>query len=82
MLLTNIYSDTAVSFRPGARFGPRSIRHMSQQQTLLRGFNAMQGINPYANWAKVIDCGDIRKSFSSTIHRDQPTKGTDNADVQ
>lgn len=34
---------------------------MSQRQTTLRGFNTAQGINPYKNWAKVIDCGDIRK---------------------
>ncbi|ORY78576.1 arginase family-domain-containing protein [Protomyces lactucae-debilis] len=51
--------DTAVTFRPGARFGPRAIRHMSQRQTTLRGFNAATGINPYKNWAKIIDCGDI-----------------------
>ncbi|KAJ8607100.1 hypothetical protein MRB53_040536 [Persea americana] len=51
--------DTAVSFRPGARFGPRSIRHMSQRQTGIRGFNPAMGLNPYHNWAKVVDCGDI-----------------------
>jgi agmatinase len=32
---------------------------MSQRQTSLRGFNAATGINPYKNWAKIIDCGDI-----------------------
>jgi len=38
--------DTAVSYRPGARFGPRAIRHASQRQLHFRGFNAQQGINP------------------------------------
>lgn len=51
--------DTAVSYRPGARFGPRAIRAASQRQTSFRSFNAQQGINPYLSWAKVLDCGDI-----------------------
>lgn len=51
--------DTAVSFRPGARFGPEGIRRASQRQTSMRGFNFRAGINPYQNWAKVMDCGDI-----------------------
>ncbi|KAI1330481.1 agmatinase [Xylariaceae sp. FL0255] len=51
--------DTAVSYRPGARFGPRAIRAASARQTAFRGFNPRAGINPYQNWAKIIDCGDI-----------------------
>ncbi|KAJ9134489.1 Guanidinobutyrase [Pleurostoma richardsiae] len=51
--------DTAVSYRPGARFGPRAIRHASSRQTSFRGFNPRANINPYQNWAKIIDCGDI-----------------------
>ncbi|EPE08828.1 arginase agmatinase formimionoglutamate hydrolase [Ophiostoma piceae UAMH 11346] len=51
--------DTAVSYRPGARFGPRAIRQASSRQTALRGFNPRAGINPYRNWARVLDCGDI-----------------------
>ncbi|KAI8634761.1 agmatinase [Xylariaceae sp. FL1651] len=51
--------DTAVSYRPGARFGPRAIRAASARQTSFRGFNPRAGINPYQNWAKVLDCGDI-----------------------
>lgn len=51
--------DTAVSYRPGARFGPRSIRAASMRQSSLRGFNVRAGINPYQNWAKIIDCADI-----------------------
>lgn len=51
--------DTAVSYRPGARFGPRAIRHASSRQTSFRGFNPRASINPYQNWAKIVDCGDI-----------------------
>ncbi|WPG99656.1 Hypothetical protein R9X50_00247500 [Acrodontium crateriforme] len=51
--------DTAVSYRPGARFGPRAIRAASARQTSFRGFNPRAGINPYLEWAKIIDCGDI-----------------------
>lgn len=51
--------DTAVSYRSGARFGPRAIRAASARQTAFRGFNARAGINPYTSWAKVLDCGDI-----------------------
>ncbi|BDD60423.1 hypothetical protein MPDQ_003730 [Monascus purpureus] len=51
--------DTAVGYRPGARFGPRAIRTASQRQVPSRGFNHAQGINPYQNWATFVDCGDI-----------------------
>ncbi|KAK1691324.1 arginase family-domain-containing protein [Colletotrichum godetiae] len=51
--------DTAVSYRPGARFGPRAIRQASSRQTSFRGFNPRASINPYANWATILDCGDI-----------------------
>lgn len=51
--------DTAVSYRPGARFGPRAIRAASMRQFHLRGFNARAGLNPYKSWAEVLDCSDI-----------------------
>jgi agmatinase len=51
--------DTSVAYRPGARFGPRAIRSASQRQVPSRGFNPVQGINPYQNWATFLDCGDI-----------------------
>ncbi|KAK3623221.1 hypothetical protein LTR56_021701 [Elasticomyces elasticus] len=51
--------DTAVSYRPGARFGPRAIRAASARQTSFRGYNPRAGLNPYQDWAKIIDCGDI-----------------------
>lgn len=67
--------DTAVSYRPGARFGPRAIRHASSRQTSFRGFNPRAGINPYQNWARIVDCGDIPITpFDSDIAREQMTQ--------
>ncbi|SMY20722.1 unnamed protein product [Zymoseptoria tritici ST99CH_1A5] len=51
--------DTAVSYRPGARFGPRAIRAASARQTAMRGYNPRANLNPYTSWATVLDCGDI-----------------------
>lgn len=51
--------DTTVMYRPGARFGPRSIRSASLRQSPGRGFNPKSGVSPYQSWAKIIDCGDI-----------------------
>lgn len=71
--------DTAVSYRPGARFGPRAIRSASQRQNSLRGFNFRAGINPYDSWAKVIDCGDIPISpMDNGLALEQMTKGYEN----
>ncbi|KAI1451022.1 Arginase/deacetylase [Annulohypoxylon stygium] len=51
--------DTALTFTPCARFGPRAIRAASARQTSFRGYNPRAGINPYQNWARILDCGDI-----------------------
>ena len=51
--------DTAVSYKAGARFGPRAIRIASARHLPSRGFNTHAGLNPYMDWAKIIDCGDI-----------------------
>ncbi|KAG6094772.1 hypothetical protein E4U30_003046 [Claviceps sp. LM220 group G6] len=67
--------DTAVSYRPGARFGPRAIRQASARQTSFRGFNARAGINPYQSWARVIDCGDVPVTpFNNDIAQEQMTQ--------
>ncbi|KZZ99265.1 Ureohydrolase [Moelleriella libera RCEF 2490] len=59
----------------GARFGPRAIRQASSRQTSTRGFNARAKINPYRNWAKIIDCGDIPITpFDNVIAREQMTQ--------
>ncbi|KAI9802619.1 MAG: hypothetical protein M1833_001693 [Piccolia ochrophora] len=51
--------DTATSYRPGARFGPRAIRAASARQSSFRGFNPRAGFNPYTSWATILDCGDM-----------------------
>ncbi|KAF4219087.1 hypothetical protein CNMCM5878_003942 [Aspergillus fumigatiaffinis] len=67
--------DTSVGYRPGARFGPRAIRHVSGRQSPLRGFNPRAGINPYQSWAKIIDCGDIPLTpFDNGIALEQMTQ--------
>ncbi|KAG6027700.1 Guanidinobutyrase [Claviceps citrina] len=69
--------DTAVSYGPGARFGPRAIRQASARQTSFRGFNPRANINPYRNWARVIDCGDIPVTpFDNDIAREQMTQAS------
>ncbi|KAJ6183589.1 arginase family-domain-containing protein [Penicillium mononematosum] len=67
--------DTSVGYRPGARFGPRAIRHVSGRQSSFRGFNPRAGINPYQSWAKIIDCGDIPVTpFDNVIAQEQMTQ--------
>lgn len=67
--------DTAVSYRPGARFGPRAIRQASGRQTSFRGFNQRAGINPYQDWATIVDCGDIPATpFDNAVALTQMTE--------
>ncbi|HCB06201.1 MAG TPA: agmatinase [Nocardioides sp.] len=47
--------DSGVSYRPGARFGPSHVRASSK---LLRPFNPVQNIEPFAA-QQVVDAGDI-----------------------
>lgn len=51
--------DTAVSYRPGARFGPYAIRSGSRRQRETRGYTLAWGVNPYDQGVKIIDCGDV-----------------------
>lgn len=47
--------DAGVTYRPGARFGPSSIRQASR---LLRPFNPAQEVSPFSA-AQIVDAGDI-----------------------
>ena len=47
--------DSGVSFRPGARFGPASVREASR---LLRPYNPALQVSPFAEH-QVVDAGDI-----------------------
>lgn len=51
--------DTGTSYRPGARFGPTGIRQGSRRLNLYGGYNVPLDANPFNDWARVLDCGDI-----------------------
>ncbi|GJN75937.1 hypothetical protein PLICBS_010047 [Purpureocillium lilacinum] len=53
-------SDIAVTGRPGARFGPSSIRSASESKSY--GYSIFTGRDPLRDWARVVDCGDPRLS--------------------
>ncbi|PTB37748.1 hypothetical protein M441DRAFT_92210 [Trichoderma asperellum CBS 433.97] len=48
--------DTAVTARPGARFGPNAIRSASQRKAY--GYSIYTGRDPVHDWARVVDCFD------------------------
>jgi agmatinase len=56
--------DTAVSYRPGARFGPYAIRSGSRRQRAVRGYTLSWGMNPYTQGQTILDCGDVRVLIS------------------
>ncbi|KAI0053433.1 Arginase/deacetylase [Auriscalpium vulgare] len=51
--------DTAVTYRPGTRFGPTGIRVGSRRQHGARAYTLSWGMNPYEQGTKIIDCGDV-----------------------
>lgn len=66
--------DTAVSYRPGARFGPYAIRSGSRRQRDIRGYTLAWGINPFDSGIKIIDCGDVCVNFGA-FRRDAKCTG-------
>lgn len=64
--------DTAVTYRPGARFGPFAIRSGSRRQRAERGYSLAWDNNPYNHGSKVVDCGDVPVSpFDNALAIDQ-----------
>ncbi|OBZ68611.1 putative agmatinase 1 [Grifola frondosa] len=64
--------DTAVTYRPGARFGPYAIRSGSRRQRDVRGYTLAWRNNPYAQGSKIIDCGDVPVNpFDNALAVDQ-----------
>jgi len=64
--------DTAVTYRPGARFGPYAIRSGSRRQRETRGYTMSWGVNPYDQGSKVVDCGDVPVNpFDNALAVDQ-----------
>ncbi|KAH9965129.1 arginase family-domain-containing protein [Lactifluus volemus] len=64
--------DTAVTYRPGARFGPTGIRIGSRRIHNQRGWSLSWGLNPYQQGLDIIDCGDVPLSpFDNALALDQ-----------
>ena len=59
--------DTAVSFRPGARFGPYGLRSGSRRQRPDRGYSSVLGVNPYMDGfgiVRLISCPYTRQNLA------------------
>jgi len=68
--------DTGTSYRPGARFGPEGIRQGSKRLVLYGGYNVPLDVNPFRNWAKIIDCGDVGvTSYDNALAIEQMEEG-------
>ncbi|EJF66810.1 Arginase/deacetylase [Dichomitus squalens LYAD-421 SS1] len=64
--------DTAVTYRPGARFGPYAIRSGSRRQRESRGYTLSWKSNPYELGSRIIDCGDVPVNpFDNALAIDQ-----------
>ncbi|KAI0756872.1 Arginase/deacetylase [Daedaleopsis nitida] len=64
--------DTAVTYRPGARFGPYAIRSGSRRQREARGYTLAWKINPYELGSRIMDCGDVPVNpFDNALAVDQ-----------
>src|ERR687895_1907833 len=53
--LLGIPYDGGVSYRPGARFGPRAVR---EQSSLIRSWHPVLKVHPFQR-LRVADCGDV-----------------------
>ncbi|CAO1617944.1 unnamed protein product [Sympodiomycopsis kandeliae] len=68
--------DSAVTFRPGARFAPSGIRHNSKRMAEFTGYNVPLDVNVYHSGQKILDCGDIPvTSFDTLLALQQMQKG-------
>ena len=55
--------DTAVTARPGARFGPNGIRQGSRRISSQFSYSVYTGQNVFKKGFKVVDCGDAPLTF-------------------
>ncbi|KAG8716242.1 hypothetical protein FRC11_006636 [Ceratobasidium sp. 423] len=51
--------DSAVTYRPGARFGPYGIRSGSRRISPYVGYTTAWGYSPYEQNTTIVDCGDV-----------------------
>ncbi|KAF2673057.1 arginase family protein [Microthyrium microscopicum] len=59
--------DLGVTYRPGARFGPAGTRMGSRRLSPSMAYSMdhivnKSSINPFKDWATVVDCGDIKNT--------------------
>jgi len=55
--------DLGVTYRPGARFGPNGARQGARRLSPAVGYDMDHpGVNPFRDWAKVTDCGDLENT--------------------
>lgn len=54
--------DLGVTYRPGARFGPAGARMGARRLSPSMGYSMDHGVNPFRDWATVVDCGDINNT--------------------
>ena len=64
--LLGIPFDAAVSFRPGARFGPYGLRSGSRRQRPDRGYSSVLGVNPYTDGLGIVSAWKEKTDDSST----------------
>ncbi|PHH59895.1 hypothetical protein CDD82_2385 [Ophiocordyceps australis] len=53
--------DLSVTVRPGARYGPETIRSVSNGISF--GYSVFNDRDPLRDWAKIVDCGDAPMSW-------------------
>ncbi len=63
MAIVGVPFDTAVSFRPGGRFGPNAVRAAS---VLIRGYNPHMSVNPF-EVLSCVDYGDVAVVPGNTL---------------
>ncbi|KAJ5796736.1 uncharacterized protein N7518_005276 [Penicillium psychrosexuale] len=51
--------DLGVTYRPGERFGPLGTRSGSRRLDPGFAYSMDHMVNPFTDWASIIDCGDI-----------------------
>ncbi|KAH7377852.1 arginase family protein [Pyrenochaeta sp. MPI-SDFR-AT-0127] len=54
--------DLGVTYRAGARFGPAAARMGSRRLSPSMGYSMDHLVNPFRDWATIVDCGDISNS--------------------
>lgn len=65
-------AQTAVSYRPGARFGPFAIRAGSRRHAANRGYSIPWAFNPFKEGLAIVDCGDVPVSpYDNAVAMDQ-----------